>query len=246
MNYRFLNRLIILAVAWIASYGGTYLVLKFLGTAEQVYLNLIFNAVFLLACLGSIRLLELSPEEVGLRIIRQRFTLHVGLCLALLTIYWLFYLFVVRISGLRPFTSATMWGLLNYLVVAFVEEVYFRGLWYHVVEKRYSGKAAVLISGLLFGLAHYNQGLGMLPRFFTGWLWGSVRYATGMITLLIPLHFTYNTVWLLFQGNWDNLPIWANLLPTLVELLLAVLILARSKYNLNLPKIGKSSAEGFL
>ena len=33
----------------------------------------------------------------------------------------------------------------------------------------------------LFGWCVYSQGLGMLPKFFTGWLWGSVRYATGMI-----------------------------------------------------------------
>jgi len=32
----------------------------------------------------------------------------------------------------------------------------------------------------------------MLPKFFTGWLWGSARYATGMITLLLPVHFIFN------------------------------------------------------
>ena len=68
----------------------------------------------------------------------------------------------------------------------------------------------------------------MLPKFFTGWLWGSVRYATGMITLLIfPIHFTYNAVWLLFDGNWSNQSIWASLFP-LVELLAAILVTALS------------------
>ena len=42
-------------------------------------------------------------------------------------------------------------------------------------------------------LGRFCQGLGMLPKLFTGWLWGSVRYATGMIYLLIfPVHFAYN------------------------------------------------------
>lgn len=85
------------------------------------------------------------------------------------------------------------------------------------------------VSGLLFGLVHFSQGLGMLPRFFTGWLWGSVRCATGMIILLIPLHFIYNSVWLLFQGDWDNPTIIANLLPPQVEILVAILIVANPK-----------------
>ena len=122
-----------------------------------------------------------------------------------------------------------MWGLLNYLVVAFAEEIYFRGLCYHIVERRCPGRAATLISGLLFGLVHFRQGLGMLPRFFTGWLWGSIRYATGMIFLLIfPVHFTLNTVWLLFQGNWDNPPTLAYLLP-MAELLMTLIIVAYSR-----------------
>jgi len=229
MNHHFLKRLTLLAAAWVASYGGAYLVLKSLGVAEQAFSKVIINTVLLLTCVGCIRLFGLSAEDVGLKIIRQQLALHVGLCLTMFTMYWLYYLFVVRISGLRQLTSATVWGLLNYLVVAFAEEIYFRGLCYHIVEQRYSGRAAVLISGLLFGLVHFRQGFGMLPKFFTGWLWGSVRYATGMIFLLIfPLHFMYNAVWLLFQGNWDNPPTLAYLFP-LVELLLAILIVACTK-----------------
>lgn len=42
------------------------------------------------------------------------------------------------------------------------------------------------------------------------WLWGSVRYSTGMIFLvIIPVHFAYNSIWLLFEGNWNNPPVWA-------------------------------------
>jgi len=229
VNYHFLKRLTLLAAAWVASYGGTYVVLKFLGITEQDFSNLIINAVFLLSSIGCIRLFGLSAEDVGLKIIRQRLVLHGGLSLAIFTMYCLYYLFAVRISSFRPFTSATMWSLLNYLVVAFAEEIYFRGLCYRIVEQRYSGRAAVLISGLLFGLVHFRQGLGMLPKFSTGWLWGSVRYATGMIFLLIfPVHFAYNAVWLLFQGNWDN-PTTSALLFPLVELLVAILIVACTK-----------------
>jgi membrane protease YdiL (CAAX protease family) len=230
MNRRFWKRITLLVAALGASQGGTYLILRISGIAEQVFGNLIINTVFLLTCVGCIRLFGLSAEDVGLKIIRQRCALHVGLCLAIFAVYWLYYLFVVEISGLHPLTSATVWGLLNYLVVAFAEEIYFRGLCYHIVERRYQGQAATLISGLLFGLVHFRQGLGMLPRFFTGWLWGSIRYATGMIFLLIfPVHFTFNTVWLLFQGNWDNPPTLAYLLP-MAELLMTLVIVAYSRH----------------
>lgn len=228
-HYRFLMCLTLLVAAWIMSYGGLYLVLNFFGIAEQAYRNLIINTVFLLTCVGCIRLFGLSAEDVGLRIIRERLALHVGLCLAIFTMYWLYYLFVVRISGLHPFTSSTVWGLLNYLVVAFAEEIYYRGLFYRIIEGRTSERVAVLVSGLLFGFVHFRQGLGMLPRFFTGWLWGSVRFATGMIFLLIPVHFTQNAVWLLFQGNWNNPKILAYLLP-MAEFLVTIMIVAGFNY----------------
>ena len=228
-NHRFWMCLILLVAVMVAAQGGAYLVLKTFGILERGYSNLVINAVFMLACIGCVRLFKLSIEDLGLKIIPQRLTLHVGLSLGIFTLYWLYYLLVVRIAGLRPFTSATMWGLLNYLVVAFAEEIYFRGLLYHVIEERYSGRVAGLVSGLLFGLVHFRQGPGMLPKFFTGWLWGSVRYVTGMITLLIfPIHFTYNAVWLLFNSNWENPSILAYLFP-LIELLTAILILSTRK-----------------
>jgi len=231
VNHHFLKHLTLLAAVWVGSYGGAFLVLKFLGIAEKDFRNLIINTIFLLICIGCIRLLRLSAEDVGLKLIRQRLTLHVGLSLAIFTMYWSYYLFVVRISGFRPFTATMRWGLLNYLVVAFAEEIYFRGLCYCIVEERTSSRTASLVSGLLFGLVHFRQGLGMLPKFFTGWLWGSVRYATGMIFLLIfPIHFIYNSVWLLFQGNWDNPSTLALLLP-LVELFVSILIVVRLKHT---------------
>jgi hypothetical protein len=81
------------------------------------------------------------------------------------------------------------------------------------------------VSSLLFGLVHIRQGWAALARLFTGWLWGCVRYSTDMIFLLIvPIHLAYNVVWLLFAGNWDNPPLWAQFFP-LVELLLGLAIL---------------------
>jgi len=229
MKKSFLKSLLLLIAILVLSQGGVYLILKYLGIVDRVYANPIINSLFLFATIGCIRLFRSSAEDLGLKIIQPRLKLHIGLSLAIFTMYWLYYLFVVRISSLRPFTTATIWGLLNYLLVAFIEEIYFRGLLYRIFEQQYSGRVAILMSGLLFGLSHFRQGLGMLPKFFTGWLWGSVRYATGMITLLIfPIHFTYNAVQLLFDGNWSNQPIWAYLFLSLVELLAAFLATALS------------------
>ena len=58
-----------------------------------------------------------------------------------------------------------------------------------------------------------------------GWLWGSVRYATGMIYLLIiPIHFAYNSVWLLFEGNWSNPPVWSIYALPIVEFLIGIIV----------------------
>jgi hypothetical protein len=116
MNRKFWWHLIFLITAWMVSYGGTYLGLRSLGIAEQAYSNLIINTVFLLACLGCIRLLGLSPGDVGLKIYRQRLILHAGLSLAIFTMYWLYYLFGVRISGLRPEPATTTFARSRLLI----------------------------------------------------------------------------------------------------------------------------------
>lgn len=54
MNHRFWKRITLLTAA-VASQGGTYLVLRTFGIAEQVFSNLIINTVFLLTCVGCIR-----------------------------------------------------------------------------------------------------------------------------------------------------------------------------------------------
>ena len=224
-NRTFWLRLLLALAVLIVAQGGTYLILSLTGLAGQDYSSFLINTVFLIACVGLVRALHLSAQDIGLKVIRERLLWHVVTCLAIFVFYLAFYVFVVRISGLRPVSSKTLWGLLSYLMVVFAEEIYFRGICYHIAQNRYSGRMAVLISALLFGLAHARQGLGMIPRFFTGWLWGTVRYSSGMIFLLIiPVHFAYNVVWLLFEGNWENPPLLAQFFP-LFELLLGMVIM---------------------
>ncbi len=234
---RFSVKLAIVIAAAILAQGGAFLVLYLLGANEQPFALLVLNTAFLLASILCIRLFRMSAEDVGLKFLPGQFLRHTVLCLVVLLLYFLYYILGVRISGLRPFTPATLWTLLGYLVVAFAEEIYFRGLLYHLFANRYSDRAAVLGTALLFALFHIRQGPAALFRFPTGLLWGSVRYSTGMIFLLaLPVHFAYNAVWLLFQGNWDNPPAWAFLLP-LVELALGLLILATRSTVPQLEKI---------
>lgn len=182
-----------------------------LDLSETAYSNLIVNLLFLAVSVGLWRALKFSRQDLGLQLIKQHVKRHVVLSLVVVSLYVLFYLFVIRISGLKPFSSASAWGLLTYLIVVLAEELYFRGMLYGFLEKQFSARTALVVTSLLFGLFHARQGFrGVVSRTFSGWLWGSVRYASGMIFLLIfPVHLLYNAAWLLFEGNWSDPPSWA-------------------------------------
>ena len=202
-----------------------------LNLSETDYGNLIVNLFFLFGVIVLIRLFKYSSEDLGLKFIQEQMQKHVVLSLAIFVFYMLFYIFIIRISSLKPFSSGTLWGLVTYLIVVFAEELYFRGALYSFFEKRFSAKTALIASSILFGLFHAQQGLrGMISKTFTGWLWGSVRYTTGMIYLLIiPVHFAYNSVWLLFEGNWNNPPAWVIYAIPVLEFLCGVIVLFTNK-----------------
>ena len=209
-------------------------VMFLLGLNGTDYGNLIVNLFFLIGVIVLIRLFKYSSEDLGLKIIQMQMQKHVVLSLAIFVFYMLFYIFVIRISALKPFSSSTLWGLVTYLIVIFAEELYFRGALYSFFEKRFSAKTALIASSILFGLFHAQQGLrGMISRTFTGWLWGSLRYSTEMIFLLIiPVHFAYNSIWLLFEGNWSNPPVWATYALPAIEFMIGLMIVSiRDKHS---------------
>ncbi|MCP4419107.1 MAG: CPBP family intramembrane metalloprotease [Chloroflexi bacterium] len=205
-----------------------------LGVATAVLLNidqdatgnLVTNLFFLAACLSLLPIFKFSRKDVGLKIIPEQMRWHVISSLIILALYMLFYIFVIRITTLKPFTSDSMWGILTYSVVIFAEELYFRGMVYGFIQKHFSARTALIVSALLFGLFHARQGItGIATKTITGWLWGSVRYSSGMIFLLIfPVHFAFNAVWLLFEGNWSNPPTWGIYGLSAIEILLGLAI----------------------
>jgi len=208
-------------------------VMVLFGLNRTDYGNLIVNLFFLAGVLVLVRLFQFSAEDLGLMVVKERMQKHVILFSTIFVFYILFYVFAIRISALKPFSSGTFWGLFTYLVVVLAEELYFRGSLYAFFEKRYSATTALIISSVLFGLFHAQQGLrGIISKTFTGWLWGSIRYSTGMIFLLIiPVHFAYNSVWLLFEGNWNNPPAWTIYAVPALEFMLGLVIVRFSKHE---------------
>jgi membrane protease YdiL (CAAX protease family) len=196
------------------------------GLSQTDYGNLIVNLFFLAGILTLVRLFRFSTEDLGLKVIKDQVRMHVTLSLAIFTFYMLFYIFIIRISMVKPFSSNTPWRLVTYLIVVIAEEAYFRGLLYSFFERRFSAKTALIVSSILFGLFHAQQGLsGVILRTFTGWLWVSVRYSTGMIFLLIiSVHFAYNSIWLLFEGHWNNPHVWAVYALPALELVFGLVI----------------------
>ena len=195
--------------------------------------NLITNAVFLLAVLSLIPIYKFSPQQMGLKLNPSTFGFHSVSTLGIVISYMLFYIFVIRISALKPIDTNMIVSLLAYLIVVVAEEVFFRGQVYSFIEKRFSAPAALIVSSLLFGIFHARQGLsGIITKTITGGLWGSVRYTTGMIYfLIIPVHFAFNATWLLFEGNWNNSPGWAVYAFSAGELILTALIMFANRYR---------------
>jgi len=206
-------------------------VMVLLGLNQTGYGNLIVNLFFLAGVVVLVRLFRFSAEDLGLKVIKEQMPRHVALSLTVFVLYMLFYVFFIRISVLKPFSADTFWGLLTYLVVVIAEELYFRGALYSFFENRFSAKTALIVSSILFGLFHAQQGLrGIISKSFTGWLWGSIRYSTGMIFLLIiPVHFAYNSAWLLFEGNWNNPPSWTIYVVPILEFVFGLVIVLLPK-----------------
>jgi membrane protease YdiL (CAAX protease family) len=210
-------------------------VLQLLGLSQAVYSNIVINVFLLTAVLGLIRLQKFSLAALGLKFLPDLFNRHLFLSLIILGLYLLFYVFVIRISSFNPLTPAVIWGLLTTIIAVLAEELYFRGVLYGFLERRFSARTALIFSSIVFGLFHAQQGVrGIVLRTFTGWLWGSLRYASGMIYLLIfPIHYAYNTIWLLFAGNWSDPPVWGIIALPAIEFILGLVVVIMTDRDRN-------------
>lgn len=79
-----------------------------LNLSETDYGDLIVNLFFLVSLIVLIRLFEFSSKNLGLKVIKEQMQRHVVLSLAIFAFYMLFYVFVIRISMLKPFSSSSL------------------------------------------------------------------------------------------------------------------------------------------
>jgi membrane protease YdiL (CAAX protease family) len=113
------------------------------------------------------------------------------LSIAALAGYWIVLFQLVRMPGnvLPDFSRCPMWTVVLILVMAslvspFTEESAFRGYCQVILESNFRGPVAILISSVLFTLAHVTHGI-LWPKLFVYFLAGLVFGVTAYLTASI-------------------------------------------------------------
>lgn len=152
-----------------------------------------------------IYILNLSYDELGLKYEKDHLPLHVIGFLLILA-----YSFVtIYITGIKSFNSLTkeVWyTVLFFIIAAFSDEIYFRGIIYRLLEV-WDDKTAFIGSSFIYGLWTIPVGalpltlalltlplpfqLGPIERIVIGLALGVLRYTSKMILLIIPLHIIF-------------------------------------------------------
>ncbi|MBQ9124208.1 MAG: CPBP family intramembrane metalloprotease [Acholeplasmatales bacterium] len=120
----------------------------------------------------------------------------------------------VLIGGFVWKGSAYFFGnLLLYLAVGIAEELYFRGIIPHLLEKDFKKEPVILISSLIFGLGHAASAfannnpivvvLTILNALIFGFLAICLLYKTKTIVPLMIIHFLFDfeTKFIALEGN---------------------------------------------
>jgi membrane protease YdiL (CAAX protease family) len=90
-----------------------------------------------------------------------------------------------------PLLTVALVVSMSSLVSPVVEEIAFRGYCQQILERHFSGKVAVLLSSLLFMLAHTNYGLywsKLSVYFLAGVVFGTIARLTNSILASLPVH----------------------------------------------------------
>jgi membrane protease YdiL (CAAX protease family) len=116
-------------------------------------------------------------------------------------------------AGMPALTAFALIAMAS-VVAGVVEEAAFRGYMQGPIERRHGPATAILLTGMLFGLAHFTHHpstavLAMLPYYlFVAALYGMLAYATNSILPGIVLHaggdvFVLTRWWLTGKGEWE-------------------------------------------
>jgi Type II CAAX prenyl endopeptidase Rce1-like len=131
--------------------------------------------------------------------------------------------------------------LMSSLVSPIVEEIAFRGYCQQILERHFSGTVAVLLSSLLFMLAHANHGwywTKLSVYFLVGIVFGAIARLTNSILTSLPVHIFgdltfFALIWprdgsrvLVSAGGADQW-FWAHVVQAVVFTGLAILLFGR-------------------
>lgn len=116
-----------------------------------------------------------------------------------------------------PMLTAFLLLVMASIVAGVAEEAGFRGYMQGPIEKRHGPTVAIVLAGLLFGLAHFRHHpgvatLGMLPFYlFAAAVYGMMAYCTNSIIPGMLLHAGGDVLvltrwWLTGQGEWQLTP----------------------------------------
>ncbi|HEX3872292.1 MAG TPA: CPBP family glutamic-type intramembrane protease, partial [Pirellulales bacterium] len=86
------------------------------------------------------------------------------------------------------------WLLVICIQPALIEELFFRGLAYRTLLPLFQTHLTVLVTAVMFGLAHIHAPLSMPVLMMLGVVLGYARAMTGSLWLPIVLHFLHNLV----------------------------------------------------
>ena len=91
-----------------------------------------------------------------------------------------------------PLVTVLAWTIMGALVAGVVEEIAFRGYVQSAIERRYGVATAILVTGSLFGLAHFSHpeiGITLLPYYIAvSVVYGGLAYATDSTFPSMILH----------------------------------------------------------
>jgi membrane protease YdiL (CAAX protease family) len=122
----------------------------------------------------------------------------------------------IKVPPQMPFVTLWLGLVMSSIIAGVVEEAAFRGYMQGALERRYGPAIAILVNGMIFGLAHYTHHpdglLVMLPFYLAVTaVYGGLAYLTNSILPGLVLHaggdvFSLTRMWVTGQSEWQVAP----------------------------------------
>ena len=168
--------------------------------ARFVWPYLLVTALVLLVYIGFVRLTEKRPlNELSLARAPVEFGagLMIGGWAVALTVGLLAATGSYRIVSFNPWSASVAAPMAEMLFVGVLEEIAFRALIFRIIQRSLGNWPALLISGVIFSLAHLGGGisaLGLANTFMAGLMLSAAWMITGRLWLCAGIHAAWNYV----------------------------------------------------